>query len=176
MDWFASIWKALEKLPFLAFAVFVVTGLLLAGGESTLRPFDMVEYRLWVSVGFLASTAIVGTQAVSAMGHWLLNRWRAWQDEQRIIARLHALSAFEKNYLRPYVDAKERSQRLQVDSGVVAALVRDRILEKASLNAVRDNSVWPFLMDERAFVYLIAHPELVAKPPELASDKQKTNE
>ena len=152
------------KLPTktLAALCFVATILLFSSDEflSTVGLSDLVEtYRGYVGGVFLVTLALVVVNAAAAtwkfFNPWVVQAYLIWQGKKR----LRALTPEEKDILVYYINNQTRSQRLDIKSGTVNALQRDKsILRGSNLGTYFG---FDFVIQPWAWEHLNEHPELL---------------
>ena len=142
----------------------VVVGLMLWGPDWFVDGLGLQEfidaYRKFIGVAFLFFTVAALAHTLQLLGEQVLRKWK--QRRRRMIAQkhLHDLTDAEKKVLRGYIVSKSRTQDLEMNNGVTAALVAASVISQASPMSV----VWtifPYNIQTWAWDYLREHPELL---------------
>jgi len=152
------------KLPAMTLAaICFVAGLFLFSSAeflSTAGLTDLVQtYRGYVGGIFLVTLAlfVVNTVATawSLIKPWVVQAYLIWQGKKR----LQVFTKEEQEILFHYIQNQMRSQRLEIKSGTVNALKRDKIIFRGSnLGAY---SGFDFVIQPRAWEYLNNHLKLL---------------
>lgn len=152
------------KLPTktLAALCFVAAILLFSSAEflSTIGLSDLVEtYRGYVGGVFLVTLALVVVNAAAATRKffkpWVVQAYLIWQGKKR----LRALTPEEKEILSYYIQNQTRSQSLDIKSGTVNALQKDKIIFRGSNLGTYFG--FDFVIQPWAWEHLNDHPELL---------------
>lgn len=152
------------KLPTktLAALCFVAAILLFSSTEflSTVGLADLVEtYRGYVGGVFLITLSLVFVNAAAAtwtfFRPWVVQAYLIWQGKKR----LQSLTPDEKAILAYYIQNQTRSQSLDIKSGTVNALQRDKIILRGSNLGTYFG--FDFVIQPWAWEHLNNHPELL---------------
>lgn len=152
------------KLPTktLAALCFVAGTLLFAGDEllSTIGLSGIVNaYRGYIGGAFLITLALVVVNTISATWRffkpWVIQEYWIWQGKKR----LKSLTPDEKSILRFYIENQTRSQSLDIKSGTVNSLEKERIIYRGS----RLGTMYGFdyIIQPWSWAFLNKHPELL---------------
>ncbi|MGM0783614.1 MAG: super-infection exclusion protein B [Pseudomonadota bacterium] len=155
-DWLKLPTKTLAALCFVA-------GILLFSSAeflSTVGLSDLVEtYRGYIGVIFLVTLALVVVNAAAAIWKffkpWIVQAYLIWQGKKR----LQALTQEEKEILAYYIQNQTRSQSLDIKSGTVNALQRDRIIFRGSNLGTYFG--FDYVIQPWAWEHLNNHPKLL---------------
>jgi len=144
-------------------AICVAAGILLFANENlldTLALRELVEsIRAYIGVVFLVSLALFVVNSAGAIlkfvKPWFVQAYWIRQGKKR----LQMLTPEEKEILRFYIDNQTRSQRLDIKSGTVNALQREKIIVRGS----NLGSFWgfDFIIQPWAWEHLNGNPHLL---------------
>jgi hypothetical protein len=161
-----SKWTDWIKLsPRYLLGLCLASGAILFGREQWLASLGVetlvAEYRIWIGLVFLVSASLLISQGVAGV----LPASRKWVDERRRLKwskrRLHDLTTEEKQVLGDYIQRKSRTQVLLVNNGVVAGLMAEGVLYRASNLSSRPGPNFDVNIQPWAWEYLVKNPELV---------------
>ena len=118
--------------------------------------------RPMLGIVFVVSVSIVVVAGLAGVARffkpWIVQWYLIFHGRRR----LHQLTPDEKTILGYYLRNQTRSQSLPLQSGVVHALERERIIIRASnLGQPGTLTVFDFCIQPWAWEYLNAHPEIV---------------
>lgn len=159
-----SKWSDWLKLPTKTLAALcIVCGVLLFSGEVFLSTIGLAElvqrYRGYIGGLFLLTLALVIVNTIAATWSffrpWAVQAYWVWQGKKR----LKALTPDEKEILRYYIDNQTRSQNLDIKSGTVSNLQRDKIIVRGSNLGTYFG--FDYVIQPWAWDYLNRHPELL---------------
>lgn len=97
-------------------------------GLSTLRD----DYRLYLGLAFILSASLVAVHAVFALAPLIASQWEKYRYRSKMFQSLRALSAQEKEFLRPYIDNDRATRNARIDDGVANGLHAKQILFRAA--------------------------------------------
>lgn len=152
------------KLPTKTFVALIIVGaILLFAPPSLLASLGLNtfvnSYRPYIGAMFVVSLAISVVSAASAalkfISPWVVQAY--WIHGGR--KRLRALNPEEKELLSHFIVNKTRSQHLPIQSGVVSALVQEKVLIRAS--SVGDIYGFDYNIQPWAWEYLNENPHLL---------------
>ena len=170
-----SLHEILKLSPRYLLPVAIVTGFLTLGGETTLDSIGLKQirhqYRPWISLAFLASTAVVVGHLVTEGSMHLKKRHEEREAQKNALRRLHNLTTVEKVILARYIDRQTRTQNLDVGSGVVNGLEHEGIIYRASQIGHLDR--WPYNIQPWAWKYLNKHRHLLLVEDRVGADGVK---
>ena len=134
--------------------------ILISGCNFTVGLTDLVEtYRDYIGGIFLVTLALLVVNAAAAacdfFKPWVVQAYLIWQGKKR----LRVLTPEEKEILFYYIQNQTRSQKLDIKSGTVNGLQRDKIILRGS--SLGTYSGFDFLIQPWAWEYLNIHPELL---------------
>jgi hypothetical protein len=174
---FSKLPEWLKLSPRYLFPIALVTGFVLLASTGVLEVFGLAglveEYRPYLGVAFLLSSALLLTNWLTTGYEWVREKRRQTRDVRSKQKRLLALTDDEKRILRSYIGGQTRTQYLSVNDGVVSGLEIEHILFKAS--SVGHVEEWAYNLEAWAWDYLNQHSELLASNRKLeGADKDKT--
>ena len=131
-----SFHEVLKLSPRYLLPVAIVTGFLTLGTDHLLDSMGLKsiksQFRPWISLFFLASTAVVVVHFLTEGSLYLRRMNEEWETMKRRRRRLHNLTPDEKRLLAGYIGRGTRSQNLNMMSGVVNGLAHEGVIYKAS--------------------------------------------
>ncbi|MDP3858162.1 MAG: superinfection exclusion B family protein [Stagnimonas sp.] len=155
-DWLKLPTKTLVALSIVgAILLFSPTSLLTSLGLETF----VNSYRPYIGAMFVVSLTIVAVTFVSSVlkfiHPWVVQAY--WIHGGR--KRLRSLNPEEKELLLHFIQNRTRSQHLPIQSGVVSALVQEKILLRAT--GVGDIYGFDYNIQPWAWEYLNENPHLL---------------
>jgi len=158
-----KILEWLPQLPFLPFATMLISGSLLAMGNSTADWLGIREHCLWLGIVFLVALVFLVAQILQLIWEWFSKRVIEHREPKTHQARLHRLTPGEKQVLRYFVHSNRRTVELFPDEHAVVALVSAGILCDVHLDSSRRQGYrHSLVIVEWAWEYLGWHRDLVA--------------
>lgn len=178
-DWLKHALEWLKTSPRYFFPVAVASAAILFLPEGFIKPLGLLSLRIesqaYLGAAFLFSSCVIVCDGFLRFVAWARGKYGKRVALRDAIRRLEKLTPKEQELLRLYLEEQTRTQKFNMESGVVAGLVQANIL----CPAVRQASMYefPFNIQPWAWDYLNAHPEVVGykvpqkKPqPSLAAD------
>jgi hypothetical protein len=150
--------------PKLMLAICTLSAVLLFSSPVFIARLGLTSFKTtnlqWIGLAFLASgSLLVGHGAFDFLPKGIESvRFRI-----RRKGRARSLSMVEKQVMQSYIRNNTRTQRFNIDSGIISGLVAYGVLHLASKqgDAV---SGFPFNITDWAYRYFGTHPELIATP------------
>jgi hypothetical protein len=114
----------------------VATSLVLFLPDSTIAQLGLEgvreTYRMALGLTFVGSASLVVVHALFAVPSLMRNPWINWRYRSAILSHLRALTAQEKQFLRPYIINGETSRYASVTDGVANSLKAKGVVYRAS--------------------------------------------
>ncbi|WP_447528441.1 superinfection exclusion B family protein [Vreelandella sp. TE19] len=152
------------KLPTKTLAALcIVAGILLFSGDELLSTIGLSgivnAYRGYIGGAFLITLALVVVNTISSIWRfskpWVVQEYWIWQGKKR----LKSLTPDEKAILRFYIENQTRSQSLDIKSGTVNSLAKERIIYRGSSLGTMHG--FDYIIQPWSWTFLNKHPELL---------------